>query len=140
MKARDYALPALAVLCTVMGSLAQDPGRKQTSNSGPASKQEVAPSKGAGKTARGDGAGTAKATPAERIKVAKDFQVELLYSVPRDEQGSWVSMCLGPEGRLIVSDQGGAGLFEITPPPFGGPATATHGYRIWPTGPSSVGT
>ena len=32
MKARDYILPALAVLCTVMSSLAQDPGSKEASN------------------------------------------------------------------------------------------------------------
>ena len=56
-------------------------------------------------------AGTGKATPAERIKVAKDFKVELLYTVPRDTQGSWVNMCVDPKGRLIVSDQGGAGSF-----------------------------
>ncbi|HLJ96194.1 MAG TPA: family 16 glycoside hydrolase [Gemmataceae bacterium] len=117
MKARDYVLPALAVLCTMMSSFAQDPAGKEASNARPAPKQSVAPP---------TGTGTGKATPAERIKVAKDFQVELLYTVPRDEQGSWVSMCLAPGGRLIVSDQAGAGLFEITPPPLGGPATATQ--------------
>jgi hypothetical protein len=57
-----------------------------------------------------------QATPVDKIKAAKDFRVELLYSVPRS-QGSWVSMCLDPQGRLIVCDQGGAGLFRITPPP-----------------------
>lgn len=30
------------------------------------------------------------ATPAATLKVAKDFKVELLYSVPKDEQGSLV--------------------------------------------------
>ena len=57
------------------------------------------------------------ATPAERIKVVKDFRVELLYSVPKDKQGSWVSMCVDPKGRLIVSDQVGS-LFRVTPPPL----------------------
>ena len=38
------------------------------------------------------------ATPVKDIKVAKGFRVELLYSVPRQEQGSWVSMCLDPQG------------------------------------------
>jgi putative heme-binding domain-containing protein len=66
-----------------------------------------------------------KATPAERIKVAKDFKVELLYSVPRETQGSWVNMCVDPEGRLIVSDQAGAGLFRVTPPGIGGKASDT---------------
>ena len=70
------------------------------------------------KGGKGDG-GKGKATPAERIKLAKDFKVELLYSVPR-QQGSWVSMCVDDQDRLIVSDQGGAGLFRITPPAIGG--------------------
>src|SRR3954451_9354657 len=56
-----------------------------------------------------------QATPVSQIKVAKDFRVELLYSVPRD-QGSWVSMCTDDKGRLIVSDQASAGLFRVTPP------------------------
>src|SRR5262249_21449948 len=52
-------------------------------------------------------AGEPTATPVERIKVKKDFRVELLYSVPRDKQGSWVSMTVDHKGRLITSDQGG---------------------------------
>lgn len=60
----------------------------------------------------------AQATKVEQIKVAKDFRVELLYSVPRN-QGSWVSMCLDPQGRLIICDQGGAGFFRVTPPALG---------------------
>src|SRR5229473_2852555 len=58
------------------------------------------------------------ATPAERIKIAKDFKIELLYSVPRDQQGSWVSLCVDPQGRLITSDQDGS-LYRITPPSSG---------------------
>ncbi len=58
------------------------------------------------------------ATPAETLKVAKGFKVELLYSVPKNVQGSWVNMCVDPRGRLIVSDQYG-GLFRVTPPPVG---------------------
>ncbi len=55
------------------------------------------------------------ATSVEDMKVAKGFNVELLYSVPKDEQGSWVNMCVDPKGRLIASDQYGA-LYRITPP------------------------
>lgn len=55
------------------------------------------------------------ATPAQNLKVAKDFRVELVYSVPRERQGSWVSMCVDPRGRLIVSDQYGP-LYRLTPP------------------------
>jgi putative heme-binding domain-containing protein len=55
------------------------------------------------------------ATPGEQLKVAKDFKAELLYSVPKDVQGSWVNLCVDPKGRLIVSDQYGA-LYRVTPP------------------------
>jgi len=60
----------------------------------------------------------AHATAPDKIKIKDGFRVELLYSVPLDEQGSWVSMCVEPKGRLYVSDQYG-GLFRITPPPVG---------------------
>ena len=58
------------------------------------------------------------ATPINRITVAKDFKVELLYSVPGVEQGSWVNLCTDNKGRLLVSDQFGS-LYRITPPPLG---------------------
>ncbi len=59
------------------------------------------------------------ATPIDLIKVKKDFKVELLYSVPRETQGSWVSLCVDPKGRLITSNQYGK-LYRITPPALGG--------------------
>ncbi len=58
---------------------------------------------------------TPTATAVKDLKVAKGFNVELLYSVPKDEQGSWVNMCVDPKGRLIVSDQYGS-LYRVTPP------------------------
>lgn len=64
------------------------------------------------------------ATAAEALKTLKDFKAELLYSVPKDDQGSWVNMCVDPKGRLIVSDQYGA-LYRITPPALGSPANQT---------------
>ncbi|HKI37861.1 MAG TPA: beta-propeller fold lactonase family protein [Gemmataceae bacterium] len=64
------------------------------------------------------------ATPGESLKVAKDFKAELLYSVPKEAQGSWVNMTADPKGRLIVSDQYGP-LYRITPPPIGGKAEDT---------------
>jgi putative heme-binding domain-containing protein len=76
------------------------------------------------------GAGTGKATPPERIKVAKDFRVELIYTVPRDRQGSWVNLCALPDGGLIAADQGGAGLFRITPPAIGGKAEDTKVEKL----------
>jgi len=59
------------------------------------------------------------ATPVKNLKVAKGFKVELLYSVPKDEQGSWVNLTADPKGRLIVSDQYG-GLYRVTPPALNG--------------------
>lgn len=56
-----------------------------------------------------------QATPIDRITTAKDFRVELLYSVPGETQGSWVNLCVDNKQRLIVSDQFG-GLYRITPP------------------------
>jgi len=58
------------------------------------------------------------ATPVDKIKVLKDFRVELLYSVPKEKEGSWVSLCVGPKGTLIACDQGG-GLYRIKPPAVG---------------------
>ncbi len=62
--------------------------------------------------------GENKATPTSRIKAAKDFKVELLYSVPGGEQGSWVNLCVDPKGRILASDQYG-GLYRFTPPALG---------------------
>jgi putative heme-binding domain-containing protein len=45
-----------------------------------------------------------EATPAESLKVADGFKVELLRSSQPGE-GSWVSMTVDPKGRLIVSPQ-----------------------------------
>lgn len=55
------------------------------------------------------------ATPLANIRVAKGFQVELLYSVPSGEQGSWINLCSDDKGRIYASDQYG-GLFRFTPP------------------------
>lgn len=49
------------------------------------------------------------------IKVAKGFEVEKLYKVPKGEQGSWVAICADDQGRLIASDQGNKGLYRIDP-------------------------
>ncbi len=60
-------------------------------------------------------------TPVDRLKVAKGFQVELIYTVPRETQGSWVNLTVDPKGRLITSDQYGK-LYRVTPPAIGAPA------------------
>jgi len=65
-----------------------------------------------------------EATPVSAIKVKEGFKVELLYSVPMAEQGSWVASCFDDKGRMIASDQYGK-LYRITMPAIGGPASAT---------------
>jgi putative heme-binding domain-containing protein len=57
----------------------------------------------------------ATATPAEKIHVPDGFSVELLYSVPKEQQGSWVNLCVDGKGRLIVSDQYGK-LYRVDVP------------------------
>ena len=54
------------------------------------------------------------AISAEAITIQPDFQVERVYSVPR-EQGSWVAICFDDQGRLYASDQGPQ-LFRLTLP------------------------
>jgi len=66
-----------------------------------------------GKVALDRGPGP-RATPPDAIRVAPGFRVELLYSVPKSRQGSWVAMTPDPKGRLIVSDQYGS-LYRVTP-------------------------
>lgn len=69
------------------------------------------------------------ATDPATMKVAKGFKVELLYTVPKAEQGSWVALCVDPKGRLVTSDQYGA-LYRITPPALGGKASDTKVERL----------
>ncbi|MEX2579617.1 MAG: c-type cytochrome [Verrucomicrobiales bacterium] len=59
-----------------------------------------------------------QATPVEDIKLVDGFKAELLYSVPKAEQGSWVAMTIDDRQRLIVSDQYGA-LYRFRVPPPG---------------------
>ncbi|MBT4693287.1 MAG: c-type cytochrome [Planctomycetaceae bacterium] len=67
-----------------------------------------------------DKTGQNNATPVSHIKVAPGFKVELLYSVPSKDQGSWVNLCVDNKGRIIVSDQFG-GLYRMQPPAAGSP-------------------
>jgi len=59
-----------------------------------------------------------QATDVERIKLPEGFSAELLYSVPKAEQGSWVAMTIDDKERLIVSDQYGS-LYRVAIPPLG---------------------
>ncbi len=53
------------------------------------------------------------ATAAETLRLLPGFEAELVYSVPRARQGSWVSMTFDDKGRIIVSDQS-ASLYRVT--------------------------
>src|SRR4051812_48921018 len=67
------------------------------------------------------------ATDPSAIQVAPGFKVELIYTVPKGDQGSWVALTMDPKGRIIAGDQYG-GLFRITLPPIG----TTTGTKIEP--------
>jgi putative heme-binding domain-containing protein len=49
---------------------------------------------------------TSVAAPEELI-LQPGFKAELLHTVPKPEQGSWVSLAVSPEGDLVAGDQGG---------------------------------
>jgi len=80
----------------------------------PASKKP-APKKRKKQTQVGPAIGGNKATPVANITKPEGFEVELLYSVPGVEQGSWVNLCNDDKGRIYASDQYGA-LYRFSPP------------------------
>ncbi|MEL6108885.1 MAG: cytochrome C [Planctomycetota bacterium] len=50
----------------------------------------------------------------DEIEVAEGFVVDHVYTVPRNEQGSWVSLTVAADGRLIACDQGDKGAYFVT--------------------------
>ncbi|MGC1274074.1 MAG: heme-binding protein, partial [Planctomycetaceae bacterium] len=64
----------------------------------------------------GDALAAPASTPIDAITVPKDFAIDLIYSVPKGTEGSWVSLTTDDKGRLIACDQYG-GLFRIVPGP-----------------------
>ncbi|MCB1098585.1 MAG: DUF1080 domain-containing protein [Verrucomicrobiae bacterium] len=95
---KDYAIPSDAQVI--------EDGKKP----GPKKKAAAPEAKAAG--------GENSATPISRIKAPQGFDVELLYSVPSAEFGSWVNLCADDKGRIYASDQYG-GLYRFTPPAAG---------------------
>ncbi|HSQ55886.1 MAG TPA: heme-binding protein, partial [Gemmata sp.] len=57
--------------------------------------------------------------PANVFVTLPGFKVEKLFTVPKAELGSWVSLTADNRGRLIASDQEGKGLVRITPAKIG---------------------
>lgn len=68
-------------------------------------------------------------TPADQLTLPPGFKAEVVYTVPKGEQGSWVSMTSDPKGRLIASDQNGA-LYRITPMAPGADAEGTKVEKL----------
>lgn len=81
-----------------------------------------------------DGPGSGGGAPAKKsplepadISVADGFKIELLYTVPKEEQGSWVALTKDDKGRLLASDQGDKGLYRIAiTESTGGPQAAVE--------------
>ena len=65
---------------------------------------------------------------AESLQLAKGFKAELLYTVPKAEQGSWVALTVDLKGRLLASDQYGT-IYRVTPAPIG-TADAAAGTKV----------
>ncbi len=59
------------------------------------------------------GGGGGGVIPAESLNVLPGFKAELIYQVPKAQQGSWVSMTVDNKGRLIAGDQEGS-LYRVT--------------------------
>ncbi|MBI5767532.1 MAG: c-type cytochrome [Verrucomicrobia bacterium] len=105
MPRRSLAL-ALIVIIAPAVALAQPAGKKKAAGSPP------------GQGARAALAAIASATEPSALQVAPGFKVELLYTVPKEDQGSWVALAVDSKGRITAADQYGT-LYRITPPPVG---------------------
>jgi len=64
--------------------------------------------------ASGPGAKPGKATPEDALQLLPGFKAELIYSVPKSQEGSWVNLTVDPKNRIIASNQNGA-LYRVTP-------------------------
>lgn len=74
--------------------------------------------KGGGRGAAKADSGPVAATDPATLQVPPGFKVELLYTVPKAEQGSWVTLTVDNKGRLLTCDQYGT-VYRITLPPLG---------------------
>ena len=63
-----------------------------------------------------DNAAIASRVPAGVFELLPGFQVEKLFTVPKEELGSWVCITFDHKGRLLASDQGDKGIYRITLP------------------------
>ncbi|MEO6755636.1 MAG: heme-binding protein, partial [Chthoniobacteraceae bacterium] len=109
-------LPVVAM--TLAATFAQDTPKVQSETKGKDKTASQAKALPKSQTDLIPGSGENRATPPDLIKVMPGFEVELLYSVPSEEQGSWVALCLDDKGRFYVGDQYG-GLYRFLAPPPG---------------------
>ena len=70
-----------------------------------------------------------RAPEGDTLELPEGFHAELLYSVPKSREGSWVSLCTDDRGRLYTSDQDG-NLYRVTPPRLGGDPRDTRVERV----------
>ena len=68
--------------------------------------------------------------PSTGLNVQPGFVVDLVYKVDKKKYGSWIVMAFDSNGRLAVSDQGGAGTFLIEIPKPGEPLDETKVKRL----------
>ncbi|NOX98734.1 MAG: cytochrome C, partial [Verrucomicrobia bacterium] len=67
------------------------------------------------------------ALPAESLTLLPGFKAELLYTVPKEEEGSWVVLAKDDKGRFYACDQKDKGLYRITvTESAGGPKTTVE--------------
>lgn len=97
-KLADYDDSAWTLKANDLGEFGRDPWRKP----------------GIASAGAGSGRGGVVSLDVDEITVADGFQVELVYKVPKSEQGSWVSLTTDDQGRFYASDQGDAGLYRFT--------------------------
>lgn len=53
------------------------------------------------------------------LNLQPGFAAEMIYKVDKSKYGSWITLVFDNQGRLIVSDQRGAGVFRMTLPKIG---------------------
>ena len=75
------------------------------------------------------GGAAADVVAASALSLPPGFTADLVYAVPKAEQGSWVSLATDNKGRLISCDQNGS-LYRITPAVHGADPESTKVERI----------
>lgn len=75
--------------------------------------QDTAPGKNNPETLTTSGKDAGEQKAAGAIHALPGFNVELIYEVPRNQQGTWVSLAMDEKGRMIASDEYNQGMYWI---------------------------